>query len=322
MIAAAQPRAGEGVISAESLTRRFGALVAVDSVSFEVGRASIFGLLGPNGSGKSTIIRMLCGVLRPSGGRGAVLGHDCASDSEAVKRRIGYMSQRFSLYSDLTVSENIDFYSRIYGLGPQRRRERRAAVLDLTGLGDRTQQTTATLSGGWKQRLALACALVHEPDVLFLDEPTAGIDPVARRELWDLLFDLSGRGVTLFVTTHYMDEAERCSHVGYVYLGRLVVCGRPAELKTLPEVTPVGSRRLSLEIESPAAHLRGMKSLPGVIDATLFGEGIHLLVTDAFDAGAALAALPAAGAAFRDIAPSLEDVFVTLSRVEEQRRRP
>ncbi len=313
------------VIEAVGLTRRFGSLCAVDQVDLRVPRAAIFGFLGPNGSGKSTVIRMLCGVLRPSGGRGSVLGLDIAREAEAIKRRIGYMSQKFSLYGDLTVDENLDFYASVYGLRGVRRSDRMAAVRALVGLGDRRRQFAATLSGGWKQRLALACALVHEPQVLFLDEPTAGIDPVARRELWDLLYDLSGRGVTLFVTTHYMDEAERCTHVAYIQSGRLIVSGRPDELKTLSAVTPPGTRRVELVGPSPAQLLAALRGRPGVRDATLFGESLHLLLDSHLTDDALLAFLrgnttaPADALSLRAIHPSLEDVFVTLSRAAGQR---
>src|SRR6476660_5637452 len=258
------------VIDVRHLTRKFGELVAVNDVSFSVSRGAIYGLLGPNGRGKSTIIRMLCGVLAPSSGDASVMGYDIVADSEIIKRKIGYMSQKFSLYSDLSVRENIDFYGRIYGLSPQRLRERSKAVLELTGIENRLDQLAGTLSGGWKQRLALAYALIHEPEVIFLDEPTAGIDPVARRDLWDLLFELSGRGVTLFVTTHYMDEAERCTDVAYIHMSRLIVCGRPHELKELPQVTPAGLRRWELDVPQPTESLSRLRKMPGIVDATLF----------------------------------------------------
>ncbi|MGD8452846.1 MAG: ABC transporter ATP-binding protein [Phycisphaerae bacterium] len=314
--------AADTVIEADGLTRRFGDFVAVRDVSFTVPRAAIYGFLGPNGSGKSTIIRMLCGVLRPTLGRGTVLGHDVARESEAIKRRIGYMSQKFSLYGDLSVDENLDFYGRVYGLRRARLAARKQALMDLVGIGPFQQRLAGRLSGGWKQRLALACALIHEPDVLFLDEPTAGIDPVARRELWDLLFDLSGQGVTLFVTTHYMDEAERCTHVGYIYMSRLIVCGRPTDLKQLPAVTPAGTRRLEIYCERPAAALARLRTAPGVRDATLFGQTLHVLAADstADDALVAATGEEPAAVEVRPIAPTLEDVFVTLSREETQRR--
>ncbi|MBS0203594.1 MAG: ABC transporter ATP-binding protein/permease [Planctomycetes bacterium] len=308
------------VINVQHLTRSFGALTAVSDVSFQVHRGAIFGLLGPNGSGKSTIIRMLCGVLEPSSGSATVLGYDVQRDSEAIKRRIGYMSQKFSLYSDLSVRENIEFYGRIYGLGAERLKERSHAVQELTGISDRLDQLASTLSGGWKQRLALACALIHEPDVLFLDEPTAGIDPVARRDLWDLLFDLSGRGVTLFVTTHYMDEAERCSDVGYIYLSKLIVGGKPAELKRLPQVTPPGTRRFELEIAAPTESLSKLRSVDGVVDATLFGQTIHVLASDKLSESGMLEQLHVLPdqVHMRAIEPTLEDVFVTLTRAAEE----
>lgn len=309
-------------VSAKNLTRRFGSLTAVDHVSFDVPPAAIFGFLGPNGSGKSTIIRMLCGVLRPSDGTGEVLGHDVRTEPERVKRRIGYMSQKFSLYADLTVVENLDFYGRIYGLDPEQLGKRKSELLRLVSMQDRVNQLAGHLSGGWKQRLALACALIHEPEVLFLDEPTAGIDPVARRELWDLLYDLSGRGVTLFVTTHYMDEAERCTHVGYIYAARLIICGRPDELKRLPSVTPTGTRRIEITCDKPAVALGRLRRIEGVRDATLFGEAIHLLVDDSLDDNAIRkrAKLPPETTDLRPMSANLEDVFVTLSRNEAQRR--
>lgn len=304
------------VIELEHLSRRFGELVAVNDVSFRVERGAIFGLLGPNGSGKSTIIRMLCGVLAPSGGWATVLGHDSATESEAIKRRIGYMSQKFSLYNDLSVRENLEFYARIYQIEPSRVAERMQAVLKLTSLSDRLEQLAGTLSGGWKQRLALACALIHDPDVVFLDEPTAGIDPVARRELWDLLFELSGRGITLLVSTHYMDEAERCTSIGYLYLSRLIALGRPDELKHLPEVTPAGTRRWEIELTNSTAQLSRLRQVAGVFDATLFGQAIHLLARDDLSQADIVAELdlPLSAVQMREIAPTLEDVFVTLTR--------
>ena len=310
------------VITVEHLTRRFGRLVAVDDVGFQVERAAIFGLLGPNGSGKSTIIRMLCGVLQPSVGYASVLGHDVAREAEAIKRRIGYMSQKFSLYTDLSVRENLEFYGRIYGLRFDRLQARSKVVLELTSLGDRLDQLVGALSGGLKQRLALACALIHEPEVLFLDEPTAGIDPVARRELWDLLFDLSGRGVTLFVTTHYMDEAERCTDVGYIYLSKLMVCGKPDELKELHEVTPQGTSRWELDVASPTEKLSRVRRIDGILDATLFGQTIHLLVSNKLSEANLLEQLDLTGktARLHPIAPTLEDVFVALTRAAEEGR--
>ncbi len=310
-----------GVVRADGLTRHFGKLVAVQDVSLDVPRAAIFGFLGPNGSGKSTVIRMLCGVLCPTSGHGTVLGHDVTTGAEAIKPRIGYMSRKFSLYSDLSVEENLDFYGRIYGLRGPRLVERKQAVLNLVGMTPRLTQLAGTLSGGWKQRLALACALIHEPEVLFLDEPTAGIDPVARRDLSDLLSELSSRGVTLFVTTHYMDEAERCTHVGYISMARLIVSGRPDELKQLEAVRPAGTRRLEIACESPARVLARLRAVPGIRDVTLFGERLHVLVEERVSESAIRAALgPAsADADVRPIAPTLEDVFVTLSRIEAAR---
>ncbi len=308
------------VVDVQHLTRRFGDLVAVHDVSFQIERAAIFGLLGPNGSGKSTIIRMLLGILEPTAGHATVLGYDVRRDSELVKRRTGYMSQQFSLYTDLTVLENLQFYGRIYGLSRNRLDERCAAVMQLAALESRVDQLAGTLSGGWKQRLALACSLIHEPELLLLDEPTAGIDPVARRQLWDLLFQLAGTGVTLLVTTHYMDEAERCTDVGYIHLSRLLVCGKPSQLKALPAVTPADTRRYELRVLNPAAYLAELRQLEQVYDATLFGETIHLMVAETCPPESLLERVRAHGAAAEiyAIPPSLEDVFVTLTRDAER----
>jgi ABC-type multidrug transport system ATPase subunit len=304
-------------IEARGLTRRFGAFIAVDAVSFSIPKGAIFGFLGPNGSGKSTVIRMLCGLLAPSGGGATLEGIDVARNPEMVKQRIGYMSQKFSLYEDLTVDENIGFFGRVYGLHGRRLRERRDSLVGLTGIGPYAARLAGRLSGGWKQRLALACALLHEPGIVFLDEPTAGIDPVARRDLWDLLFRLSSEGTTLFVTTHYMDEAERCSEVGYIHMSRLIVCGKPNELKAMPEVTPPGHRRLLVESHDSRRALERLRQLGGTADATLFGTDIHLLVRDEVDAGDIRRDLDAAGLdcmGVRAAEPSLEDVFVMLTR--------
>jgi len=304
----------ELVIDARHLSRQFGDLVAVDDVSFQVREGAIFGLLGPNGSGKSTIIRMLCGVLPPSSGTAFILGNDVSKVPEEIKRHIGYMSQSFSLYGDLSVVENIHFYGRVYGLSAARLEQRTRDVLKLTSLGDRVNQLAATLSGGWKQRLALACALIHEPKLLFLDEPTAGIDPVARRDLWDLLFQLAGQGVTLLVTTHYMDEAERCGEIGYLHSSKLIVCGKPDELKQRAEVTPEGTRRWELTVTHPTEQLAKLRKRDAVLDATFFGSAIHALVKDEVDADALKKMTGDETADVRAIAPSLEDVFVTMTR--------
>jgi len=307
------------VIKAEGLSKKFGSFTAVDKVSFEIEEGEIFGFLGPNGSGKSTVIRMLCGLLRPSAGRAELVGLDVVAHSEEIKKRIGYMSQRFSLYEDLTVAENIDFYGAIYGVERTALELRRSAVVELAGLAGRLGQTAATLSGGYKQRLALACSLLHDPKILFLDEPTAGIDPVARREIWDLLFRLAAEGTTLFVTTHYMDEAERCSRIGYIYLARLLALGRPQELKRLPEITPAGSQWLEISSEDATQLLPELRRQPGIVDATIFGEAVHALARQSTSAAELEEHFRSRGDASvrcRAVPPSLEDVFVTLTRLQ------
>ena len=304
------------MIECAGLTRRFGAFTAVDRVSFQVARRSIFGFLGPNGSGKTTLIRLLCGLLEPSGGTGRVAGHDVARATGKLKGTIGYMSQKFSLYDELTVTENLQFYGQLYGLRGAGLRARREELVAQTRLEPFVDRRAGLLSGGWRQRLAMACALVHRPSVLFLDEPTAGIDPVARRELWDLLFELSSQGVTLFVTTHYMDEAERCSHVGYIYQSRLIVCGAPDDLKQLPAVNPPGTRRLDVTCDHVTVGLAAVRRLAGVRASTVFGQSMHLLVEAGLPETTLREVLRGAGihaVDIRPIAPSLEDVFVALT---------
>lgn len=312
------------VIKAEGLTKKFGALTAVDHVDFEIEAGEIFGFLGPNGSGKSTVIRMLCGLLQPSAGCAELAGFDVVKQTEEIKKRIGYMSQRFSLYEDLTVEENIDFYGAIYGLGRADMAARRRTVVDLAGLEGRMEQLAATLSGGYKQRLALACSLLHDPKIVFLDEPTAGIDPVARREIWDLLFRLAAEGTTLFVTTHYMDEAERCSRVAYIYLAKLLALGRPQDLKRLPELTPDRSSWFEITSDDATQLLPLVRQHPRVVDATIFGEAVHALVRQGTEAAALENDFKQQGDASvrcRAVPPSLEDVFVALTRIHRNDAR-
>lgn len=304
-------------IELHSLTRKFGEFTAVDNVSFEVRRGSIFGFLGPNGSGKSTCIRMLCGLLAPTSGAATVNGFDIVRQSEQVKQSIGYMNQSFSLYRDLTVSENLTFFGGVYGLPRARLAQRKKEVIELTGLGPYVDRRASDLSGGWRQRLSLAASLIHEPELIFLDEPTAGIDPVARRELWDLLFELASNGKTLFVTTHYMDEAERCNEIAYIYLSKLMLKGTPHELKQLPDVCPPGARRVGIATLSPAQALSALKKQPFTIDATLVESEIHLLMPQETPDQLVLDTMDAAGAAgynLREAEPSLEDVFVLITR--------
>src|SRR5436190_19819638 len=306
----------EPMIEVKGLTKRFGAFTAVDHVSFTVTKGSIFGFLGPNGSGKSTVIRMLCGILEATEGTARIGGHDISSESEATKELIGYMSQKFSLYDELTVNENLVFSGKLYSIPDRELKKRRHDLIALTHLEPYLDRRAALLSGGWRQRLAMACALMHKPTVLFLDEPTAGIDPVARRELWDLLFEFAGQGMTLFVTTHYMDEAERCSHVGYIHTSKLVVCGEPDDLKHLPIVNPPETRRIDVTCEHVTVGLQAVRRLPGVLAATVFGQSMHLLITRETSDDFIRAELAKAGishADIRPIAPSLEDVFVALT---------
>jgi len=303
-------------IRTENLTRKFGDFTAVSDLNITVQHGEVFGFLGPNGSGKTTVIKLLTGLLPLTSGDAWVDGIDVRKDPEGVREHIGYMSQKFSLYDDLTVMENLTFYGRIYGLRSDKLRSRIDDIISQNALGPYVERQAAKLSGGWKQRLALGCSMLHEPKIMFLDEPTAGIDPVARRQLWDLLFDLSGKGITFFVTTHYMDEAERCSHVAYIYYSKLIADGTPQELEMMPDVNPQGTKRLEIRTTEVTRGLRLARKFEGVRSATVFGQSIHALVDNSFDEPALAKMLHGQGVEVTEVRPltaSLEDVFVELT---------
>jgi ABC-2 type transport system ATP-binding protein len=315
------PESDKAVVVSD-LERRFGNFVAVNRISFEVAKGEIFGFLGPNGAGKSTTIRMLCGILAPSGGAGTVAGLDIRTEAEEIKAHIGYMSQKFSLYEDLTVEENIDFYSGIYRLAPEKKQERKEWVIEMAGLQEHRHSRTAILSGGWKQRLALGCAILHEPPIIFLDEPTSGVDPISRRRFWDLIYDLAGRGITVFVTTHYMDEAEYCDRIALIYRGELIAIGSPEVLKT--ELMP--EEVLEILCERPPDIMGEIERLPGVKEVALFGKGLHVIAEDAeATAETVRGFLKEKGYAIarvEKIIPSLEDVFVSLIEARDRAEQP
>lgn len=307
----------EAVVVAEHLSRSFGKLVAVHDVSLQVHAGEVFGVLGPNGSGKSTTIRMLCGLLDPSGGKATVVGLDVARYPEKVKARIGYMTQRFSLYEDLTVRENLSFYASIYGVPARQRRARVTEVIERTGLTDRRRQLAGTLSGGWKQRLALACATIHDPPLLFLDEPTAGVDPVSRREFWERIHAISARGTTVLVTTHYMDEAERCHRLAFIFRGRVLEVGAPDQI--------VAERDLLLAevlVEDVPAATAVLETLPEIDECGHFGRVLRVATRRGTDVEALVREhLGAAGLGIesvRIVRPTVEDAFVSMVR-EDQR---
>jgi ABC-2 type transport system ATP-binding protein len=271
------PAVQEGpALEIRDLVKTFGDFVAVDHVSFQVTKGEIFGFLGPNGAGKSTVIRMLCGLLTPTSGWGAVAGFDVTKNPEEIRKNIGYMSQKFSLYDDLTVEENIDFFSRIYSVPQHLRAERKAYVLRMAGLTDRRTTLTRLLAGGWKQRLALGCAIVHSPRILFLDEPTSGVDPIARRSFWDLIYQLAEAGQTILVTTHYMDEAEYCHRLALIYRGKLIALGVPEALKRELH----SHKLLQLDTSDLLGAMRIVEVQPGVLDVAVFGAGLHVTVDD------------------------------------------
>lgn len=297
----------------DGLTRRFGDFVAVDNISLSIKKGEIFGFLGPNGAGKSTTIKMLCGLLLPTSGSGFVGGYDIMKESEEIKKNIGYMSQRFSLYDDLTVEENINFFSGIYGVSKGKKRERMEWVLEMAGIRDKRNAVTRTLPAGFKQRLALGCAILHEPPIIFLDEPTSGVDPISRRNFWDLIYGMAKGGTTVFVTTHYMDEADYCDRLALIYRGKVIAEGTPNEMKQKYMKRDV----LEIEVERVVEAME-MLSRNG-IDAAIFGSLLHATVDNAESAISQIKGiLGETGitvSRIEKIVPSLEDVFVTLIEV-------
>jgi ABC-2 type transport system ATP-binding protein len=300
-------------VRVRDLVKRFGDFVAVDSISLEAQKGEIFGFLGPNGAGKSTTIRMLCGLLRPTSGVATVAGLDVARQSEQVRQRIGYMSQRFSLYNDLTVAENIRFFAGMYNVASDVLSERIRWALEMSGLIGRENALTSTLAAGWKQRLALGCAVLHKPPILFLDEPTSGVDPISRRQFWELIHQMAAEGVTVFVTTHYMDEAEYCNRLVLIYRGKIVAAGSPLELKT----HSMKGQLLLVEGEPLGLALELLQTAPGVEDAAVFGNAIHLVVQDAAKSKPVLWQYLTKNnirvGRVEPIRPTLEDVFVSLT---------
>jgi len=293
------------------LTRRFGEFTAVDHISFEVREGEVFGFLGPNGAGKTTTIKMLNGLVLPTSGEGTVAGFDVMTQPEEIRRNIGYMSQAFSLYGDLTVDENITFFAGLYDVGGERREARRNWVLDMANLREQRSRLVQELSLGWKQRLALGCAVLHEPPILFLDEPTSGVDPISRRNFWDLIYDLADQGTTVFVTTHYMEEAEYCNRLALMNRGRIVACDEPAVLRT-----SMKEPLLEIEVDHGVAAIDVVRKHPRVLEAGLYGRAIHATVDDAAlatkEIGDALAARGLTATRIATIPPALEDVFVSL----------
>ncbi|MBI3608925.1 MAG: ABC transporter ATP-binding protein [Nitrospirae bacterium] len=309
------PSSANAAVRVDRLTKVFNGFTAVDAVSFEVRRGEIFGFLGPNGAGKTTTIKMLAGLLLPTSGGGTVSGFDILTQTEAIKRRVGYMSQSFSLYGDLTVEENITFFSGLNGVPAARRAERREWVLEMAGLTERHRRLTRELPLGWKQRLALGCAVLHEPPLLFLDEPTSGVDPLSRRKFWDLIYTLTDEGITAFVSTHYMEEAEYCHRLALMNRGKLIALDTPAALRA-------GMREPILEVrtDNGPQTVEALRGQPDIVETAMFGRAVHLAVSDSRRALATIPALLESRGvtvqSIEEIAPSLEDVFVSLIRAE------
>jgi len=307
----------ETAIRTRALSRTFGDLVAVRSVSLEVRKGEIFGVLGPNGAGKSTTVRMLCGILTPTGGQGTVLGHDVATEPESIKQKIGYMTQRFSLYEDLTVQENLRFYGGIYGFSGAARREKIERALERYGLGERRAQISGTLSGGWKQRVALACSTLHDPPLLFLDEPTAGVDPVSRRQFWAMIHRLAAEGTTVLLTTHYMDEAERCHRLAFIFRGEVLSTGTPAEVLASSSL-----RVLEVDLGRWAAAAAGLLNAdPRVEEVSPFGATLRVAFRSPEPESVLAEILDRQGivpAEVRPVRTTIEDAFVALVQAEQE----
>lgn len=302
------------VIETENLTKTFEKSVVVNNLTLKVKKAEIFGFLGPNGSGKSTSMRMLCGILTPTSGKGKVLGFDIEKEAEKIKLNIGYMTQRFSLYEDLTVEENLEFFGMIYGLKSEKRKERKKEIITLLGLEKRVNSIAGTFSGGWKQRLALGCALIHNPPLLFLDEPTGGVDPVSRRQFWEILYYLADTGVTCFVTTHYMDEAERCHNLGFIHTGNLIAEGSPKELVK----TGIKGKLLEIHCTPLMKAIEVLSKIPEVIEVSMHRDGIHAVVNYNEELKEKISTIfIQEGIKLTNyilVEPSLEDIFVALTK--------
>lgn len=308
----------ENAIEIEHLTKKFGKFTAVNDISFNVKKGEVFGFLGPNGSGKTTVIRMLMGLISPSLGKGNVLGYDISKENNKIKEKIGYMSQKFSLYEDLTVEENLDFYGRVYGLSNRKLAEKKKEILKMADLEGREKTITSNLSGGWKQRLALGCAIIHDPEILFLDEPTGGVDPIARRNFWDLIYQLSESGVTILVTTHYMDEAEHCNTIGFIYYGNLLTLDTPNNMKK----NSIDGDIVEIKVDDTLKTIEILKKKDQIKEASVYGNGIHALVEPNLslpEIEKYLKINKAECSSIKKVNPSLEDVFVFLVNKENSK---